>query len=281
MPKLTAAQPIVFQDGTMQNLFRDFLLWLEANKVGDAPIDTLGYMRKGGEWVQAPSRRNLIINGAFLINQRGGTRTPGIGVYGFDRWKGHVDGLEQVVEYDGPESAVTLSWQGGGTGSVNGTSGESPVTGSVSAGANFSVIVPSNANYVQCELGSSETGFEYSPVADEIARCHRYYQRLYIPTWNPLGMFLGNASNYGYGVPQYLPTSMRATPSMGSPAIDKVNLYNLSGGMVATACELTAAVTSESSFVLLLDANPAITDGDLFYASTRGVGGDLIFSAEL
>ena len=120
--------------------------------------------------------KNLIINGDFTINQRGGTKTPGVGVYGYDRWKGHADGLEQVVEYIGQADTVTLSWVGGGTGTVNGTTGTSPVTGSVSAATNFSCIVPSTSTKVQCEFGSIATTYGYQTEGEVLAECLRYRQ---------------------------------------------------------------------------------------------------------
>uniref|UniRef100_A0AC34GCG2 Uncharacterized protein n=1 Tax=Panagrolaimus sp. ES5 TaxID=591445 RepID=A0AC34GCG2_9BILA len=44
------------------------------------------------------SSYNWIINGDFTINQRGGVKKPANGVYGFDRWKGHANGIEQIIE---------------------------------------------------------------------------------------------------------------------------------------------------------------------------------------
>ena len=119
--------------------------------------------------------RNWIINGNFTVNQRSGTRTPGVGVYGFDRWKGHASGLEQVVEAL-PAGEYTLSWSGGGNGSFGGITAASPITATVAAG-NASVIVPSDAEFVQLEPGSVATPFEHRFPGIEFSLCQRYYQQ--------------------------------------------------------------------------------------------------------
>ena len=117
--------------------------------------------------------RNQIINGDFRVNQRSGNRTPGVGVYGFDRWKGHAGGLEQVVEAL-PAEKFTLSWVGGGNGTFGGTTAVSPITATVTPG-NTSVVVPSNATNVQLEPGPVATPFEHRPIGTELALCQRYY----------------------------------------------------------------------------------------------------------
>lgn len=122
-------------------------------------------------------RKNLLINGDFSVNQRAGTRTPGVGVYGFDRWQGHASGLEQIVEGLGISAgAITLSWSGGGTGSIDGGGATaSPVSGTATAATNISVVVPDDATNVQLEFGDQATDFEYVHPSDQLARCERYY----------------------------------------------------------------------------------------------------------
>jgi hypothetical protein len=170
------------------------------------------------------NRFNLVINGDFSINQRGGTRTPGVGVYGYDRWQGHASGLEQVVEYTGPAQSVTLSWTGGGTGSLNGTGGSSPITEDVSAQTNFSCIVPDDATLVQCERGESDTPFAYLPAGDVLRQCQRYFEKSYEPGVDPgtltlVGVFttrsVGVLSTIVDGTQQFA-VAKRATPTMVS-----------------------------------------------------------------
>jgi hypothetical protein len=120
---------------------------------------------------------NLLFNGDFSVNQRGGTRTPGIGVYGFDRWKGHASGLEQIVEGLGLLAGdVILSWVGGGVGSIDGGgAAASPVTGVAISETNLSVVVPSDATFVQLEYGDATTPFQYVNPREQLANCQRYY----------------------------------------------------------------------------------------------------------
>jgi hypothetical protein len=172
--------------------------------------------------VVADTVENLIINGHFTVNQRVGTRTPGVGVYGFDRWKGHANGLEQVVEYEGPASSVTLSWQGGGTGTVNGVSGTSPVTATVSEDTNFSVIVPDDADYVMCARGKTEREYQYRHKAVELALCQRYFFSSYrdgdAPGTATTVDFIGNKNDGSatdvQGLHYTFPVTMRAVPTI-------------------------------------------------------------------
>ncbi|MCT7373653.1 DUF2793 domain-containing protein [Chelativorans salis] len=123
---------------------------------------------------------NWILNGDFSVNQRGGTRTPGIGVYGYDRWKGHANGLEQVVE-GLPAGEYTLSWQGGGNGTFAGVTAPSPIK-AFTSGGDASAVVPDDARRV-CLLAGDKTGvsdpFVPRPAASELQLCQRYYEKSY------------------------------------------------------------------------------------------------------
>lgn len=126
---------------------------------------------------QLDGSHNKIINGDFTVNQRGGTKTPGVGTYGYDRWKGHADGLEQIIEAL-EAGDYTLSWDGGGTGTFGGTTASSPFVATASAG-DISVIVPSTATRVALVLGDlSAYGNSFGPrhIAHELGLCRRYGQ---------------------------------------------------------------------------------------------------------
>lgn len=122
--------------------------------------------------------RNKIINGDFTINQRSGTKTPGVGVYGYDRWKGHASGLEQVIEAL-EAGDYTLSWDGGSSGTFAGTTASSPFVATTSAG-DISVIVPATATQICLIAGDvtdSANPFSSRPIASELELC-RHYGRL-------------------------------------------------------------------------------------------------------
>jgi hypothetical protein len=123
--------------------------------------------------------KNKIINGDFTVNQRvASAKAQSVGVYGYDRWKGHANGLEQVIEAL-PAETYTLSWLGGGTGTFGGTTAVSPITATVTAG-NTSVIVPATAIKVQLETGLKATAYEERPIGLELLLCQRYFEK----TWN-------------------------------------------------------------------------------------------------
>ena len=75
----------------------------------------------------------------------------------------------------------------------------------------------SNATFdvtgVQLEVGSSATTFEHRSVADELARCQRYYFAMCTDNYE----ILGTGHQYYSGsifIPVYFPTTMRAEPTL-------------------------------------------------------------------
>lgn len=168
---------------------------------------------------------NWIINGDFSVNQRSGTKTPGVGVYGFDRWKGHASGLEQVVE-NLAAGDYTLSWDGGGTGSVDGeTPTSSPALFTVASSGNISVVVPSTADNVSLVSGDAReetTLFTPRPVVVEEQLCRRYYVS------DCVGAASGEATASGQTARCFLsinfPETMRAIPTMSYTRVSSGNV---------------------------------------------------------
>lgn len=149
--------------------------------------------RDNADFGHIAGQPNLIINGDFRVNQRGGTRTPGVGIYGYDRWKGHASGLEQVVEaLNISAGTYTLSWAGGGTGSLDGSAAAAgPITVDLAGGTNVSVVVPSNATEVQLEPGDKASPFKLRDMGQELLLCERYYEKSYNAEVAP-----GTVNNY-------------------------------------------------------------------------------------
>ncbi|WP_157747737.1 DUF2793 domain-containing protein [Cohaesibacter sp. ES.047] len=124
--------------------------------------------------------KNWIINGGFTVNQRGGTRTPGVGVYGFDRWKGHAGGLEQVIA-GLPAGDYTLTFESAsnGAGTIGGTTAPSPIYVTGLAGGATSVVVPADATRVSVCSGDCRSmvdPFEDRNDLEELAMCQRYFE---------------------------------------------------------------------------------------------------------
>lgn len=156
---------------------------------------------------------NWVMNPDFTINQRTGTKTPGIGVYGFDRWKGHASGLEQVVE-GLPAGEYTLTWTGGGSGTFGGTTSGSPFVVTVSAG-NTSVIIPATATLVSLVAGNQITSdpFIARIIGDELGMCQRYFWAG--KSMVDLAYFSSTALGAGYyGGGVTFPVRMRIAPTV-------------------------------------------------------------------
>ncbi len=130
--------------------------------------------------LDAKASYNWIINGDFTINQRGGVKKPANGVYGFDRWKGHTNGIEQIIEAL-PAGEYTLTWSGGGTGSFGGQTNASPIKAIVATG-NASVVVPASATKVSVVSGDATTLDPWlkcvRPTSEEEKLCYRYFCRI-------------------------------------------------------------------------------------------------------
>jgi hypothetical protein len=151
----------------------------------------------------APSFRNTLINGNFLVNQRAvsGTVTLAAGVYGHDRWKAGAAGctytfatvanvttititagtLVQIIEGINLQSgAYTLGFNGTATARIDaGGYSLSPVSGTAVGGTNQSIECGTGTvSLVQYEPGSVRTSYENRLIGLELALCQRYCQKL-------------------------------------------------------------------------------------------------------
>jgi len=156
---------------------------------------------------------NRIINGAFVINQRGYTSGTNLasGAYGLDRWKSGFTNtaltftagsqsttvtistsgvLQQIIERENmPAGTYTLSWTGTATGRVYNVGGTAPTYAAspiiVSLDGLANVVVEFTASggsrtlsLVQLEGGNVFSPFQYRHRQQELALCQRYYIRL-------------------------------------------------------------------------------------------------------
>lgn len=188
---------------------------------------------------------NILINGAFEINQRNYTSgsTIGVGNYSFDRWKSTHSGttltftsapqgqqvtinsggsIEQVVERENlPAGTYTLSWTGTAIGRVYNTGATppsyaaSPITLTLDGLANVEVELHAQSgtatlSNVQLEAGSTATPFRRSAstIAGELVACQRYFQRLN-GSWSSYGVSGSTVANYYRHL-----VVMRATPTV-------------------------------------------------------------------
>lgn len=148
-----------------------------------------------------PKGRNLLINAAGRVNQRGyvsATATTAANQYTLDRWRvvasgqslvfmasgpsfqmtAPAGGVEQVVEgVNIADGTYTLSWSGTATATINGTpvanGGQIALPGGVHATVRFSGGTVLNP---KLEQGVFATPFELPDLAEEFAACLRYYE---------------------------------------------------------------------------------------------------------
>jgi hypothetical protein len=214
------------------------------------------YIYYSNAWVELDSNGtaiastgNVIINGAFEINQRGYASAANLasGAYGFDRWKSTFTNttltytsapqgqlvtinsggsIEQVIERQNVLAGTyTLSWQGTATGRVYNTGATapayaaSPITVSLDGLANVEVEFTASGGtrtlgFVQLESGPTATPFRRNApsIQAELAACQRYYY-VWENSSASMGMTIGNS---WYAQPNTFPVEMRVSPSISA-----------------------------------------------------------------
>ena len=177
--------------------------------------------------------RNILINGAVTINQRGTTyAAAAVGDYWADRWKKTAGGMTQIVE-DGnyqPSTEYTLSGTGVTTQQIT-----SPASG------NWTIPdVPSTATNIQLEPGPVATPFEHRPIGTELALCQRYLEASGTPgtthaaRWIAISDGNGVAPTSRCGTIMFFQTPKRVKPTMTYFS------YNGASGAVSTTTGTSA-----------------------------------------
>lgn len=202
--------------------------------------------------------RNRIINGAFVINQRGYTSGTNLasGSYGLDRWKsGYTNTaltftagnqsttvtisasgvLQQIVERENmPAGTYTLSWTGTATGRIYNSGGTapayaaSPITVSLDGLANVVVEFTASGGtktlgLVQLEAGTVYSPFEYRHRGEELFLCQRYYVRCRlanIPPTSYSAVGCAGAINFsGFGGVGLITAGLFPVPMRATPSL--------------------------------------------------------------
>jgi hypothetical protein len=244
---------------------------------------------------------NRIINGAFVINQRGYTSGTNLasGAYGFDRWKSGFTNtsltftagsqstlvtistsgvLQQIVERENMAAGTyTLSWTGTATGRVYNVGGTPPAYGAspqiVTLDGLANVVVEFTAaggtrtlGTVQLEAGNVFSPFEYRHRSEELNLCLRYFWRNELTTANAR---IGVGMVSGSGCQAYMihPVVMRAAPTAITTSGVAANYGFFNGGSAlngATVPTFDAASVFGTNIAMTLTTTLATNGGQMF-----------------
>lgn len=136
---------------------------------------------KVSEFAENVSNPNLLINGDFKVNQRGGSTYTETGKYTVDRWK-LVSGSVEVVA-NGIKLNGTIVQKLEHTPSMQVVASSNAGTISYSNGAvTLSTTTATLITYAKLEVGTTATPFSPRSYAEELAMCQRYYFKFIAPT---------------------------------------------------------------------------------------------------
>ena len=134
---------------------------------------------------------------------------------------------------------------------------------------------------VQLEVGEKATPFEHRSFGDELARCQRYYQRITAQTVNARLAIGGNGSVAQCFPTAYLPTTMRAQPSVSYSAASDFKNEGITGGGTHTVSSIS--FDSASSHAVTIQSSASGGSGSATGAQvlSNNTNAHLAFHAEL
>ena len=213
---------------------------------------------KVSEFAENVSNPNLLINGDFKVNQRGGATYTETGKYTVDRWK-LVSGSVEVVE-NGIKLNGTIVQKLEHTPSMQVVASSNAGTISYSNGAvTLSTTTATLITYAKLEVGTTATPFSPRSYAEELAMCQRYYWKWKSAnrnnsTYGELGFGVLSSTTVGF-INISIPTTMRIIPTLKSSVeefvirnnetykqVSEINVWTYNGGYVILRC------TSQNEF---------------------------------
>lgn len=223
---------------------------------------------------------NVVDNSGFSVNQRSYVTATALAAaaFGHDRWKGGASGctysftqsggpattititagsLQQVIEGAALLSgSYTLSWTGTAQGRTGaGSYAASPVAVTATAGTNLTIEFNTGTlGQVKLEPGTTRTAWVAPQPAQELTRCHRFYQAIG-------GMqFAINAPAAGSITFQAMPFQpMRAAPSVNFAVTGSGNCTGMNLSAVSSSIAqgfFTGVVAAGATY---LNANIALS----------------------
>lgn len=206
---------------------------------------------------------NHVINPNMVINQRQvATHVQAVGVYGFDMWKGHAAGMEQLIPFL-PAGTYTLTWTGGGNSSpAGGPFQQSPYVFAFPGGS-MSIRMPTSARAITLNSGVFVSGvstFEDSTFENDLVRCFPFYQKSYnyeytaasgVTTFGAVLSRDGAATLLARQIPVSFTHKMKATPvvvvyTLYEGTVGNINLNN--GAF--TIVPVSLAAVGEKGFMI-------------------------------
>lgn len=254
--------------------------------------------------LELPTRRNLLINAQFAVNQRGyisGTNTSTNNEYTFDRWRislsgkaityaysegkrtvtipapnGTAWGLEQVIEGTWVQSGnYVISWEGTAQCTVNSTARTNGETFELTGGSNvtvrFSLGTVANP---QLERGTIPTPFDWRPTYVDEWDCLYYTQVV----GNGLFGYFPNATSVRF--PHVLRRPMRTAPTV-TLLTDTPSVHEVATDLVREGTEATVvALGSDRTGIRRITINgfSGVTITSLAWCTSSNL---LLFDAEI
>ena len=215
--------------------------------------------------------RNILINGAMRINQRGVTIAAAAnGAYGPDRWK-KVDAsnMTQIVEAGNfePSTIYTLTGTGVTTKQIT-----SPASG------NWTLPnIPIAATKIQLEKGSIATPFELRPIGFEFLLSCRYFYKITSAGVNQrLGLAQIYSTTQGALVLNH-PVPMRAAPTVLANAL----YMSTAAGSSVVMNTFSSTSSTEQLSATITGASASFVAGDVCVVTFTAAGSFVSCDAEL
>ena len=136
---------------------------------------------------------------------------------------------------------------------------------------------------VQLEIGSTATEFEFLPADVELARCQRYYYRLFPAASSAILAFGGNHSTTSCRVALYFPVEMRIAPTAIEVTGTASDYSVSSAGVNTIACNVVPAFNGGAVRFATISGSVAsgLTNNIPAILNTNSTAGYLGWSAEL
>ena len=162
-----------------------------------------------------------------------------------------------------------------GTGSYDINTSSSTLFVSQSAGATFQITG------VQLEVGEQATPFEHRSVADELAKCQRYYYKLKSSSSNNFFGYAMAANTTAMYLAVPFPVEMRSNPtSIDVTAGSSGNIGYWLGGAITAFTSIGISESGPSMTTLVMQVSSGLS-GEKMYGVLPNGSGSIGFSSEL